>query len=1084
MLMLQRSATSLFSFLTSGSTRRSRDGGTKRSRDGGTADSAAANDVVKVQYASNLVLHYHGSSDSFSLTSNNVQLVPYPLVPPPVRKGHGEAAAPQPVDVIGKKEDRGEKADNRIGAASDKDTDPTITVTIPKGKVRYAVPHRTVPHTPTHGWDHFYIALNLWKNEKVLPDLTEALIVFLEEEVKPFFDLATSVVVSIYANISPDRTSELITTTLIPRLHAAGVRTVYATVEGACLGYVERQSFHERIEWMACIRNKALAPLYEKGMNVFASPQQQQQQQQQQAATGADGGADRLVVLFFNDVVFRPQDITSLLESRVEAQIANVEPHGWVSSGVKKKVEFVDPGVVNDIVDSKTQRVGTASTSPSAATSTGAGTTFDMACGMDFYATFYDTWVTRDRLGKPFGAQMPYSDDHATQEAFYRIFNHERSGDYAPRASAIPVKCCWNGVAAIRGRFFLAPSPLHRLGFPVRDAAETTAQTSSAASSVLAATGSARREAAGSLPDGLQHPSGAVYDRIGDVHDLLSTTTLAHYYKCMLALRLQSVCGSWRLMSRILARATDTPFYVPEACDSNNNFTDLLQSVDREMSQPSAADADWVQLRLQREGHTLFPDIMQDVTSLEASAVDAESEADVESAVSMVPRVEEDSIYYRARHPSVRFRHAFTPSYGAAVAGHAPVRDDVCLASECLLICQDVMHAALLQDKRVPVILLNPHVRVGYNLKDFNRVTQQTWFFENPHVYWLWTLARRAQLWWSSSSSSIQEKGGLRVLGNATSAMDDWLRNASVVASSGTVMQGTQQLSVQDGAGRVKDTGLIDIPTLTRMDCHKTVAGSIRVAMGAFFPVVRVGKLLLAVLALRWMCSQAQMDVSIDPPSNKGVIARAYSLEVQWWRALHGAVRYSWLAQRLRRLAVGVAGGEQYAGDGSRMRAVTSFSSALLKQLRRLQSHRFAKNLPGRSCVRAVWVTLYFVVQTLMWLLRTLCCVPFGVGCCQTPRRSKTSAVRSSGKLRQLWQRRGSGSWTAPHYRRGSFPSGVPTDDPRACLTVAGEAGNYTAAGRSEEMTRPIAFALSIPRSLTATGGGGSLGDSGDDAEV
>ncbi|CAG9571057.1 hypothetical protein LMJF_13_1020 [Leishmania major strain Friedlin] len=1083
----RRSVKSLFSFLSGG--------GKGHSHDDDDAGSGAADDVVKVRYPSSLVLHYHGSSDSFSLTSNNVQLVPYPLVPPPVTTRLSEAAPlpPPHADVIGKKEFTGEGAAERTAAAaaSDKDTNPTTTVTIPKGKVRYAVPHRTTPHTPTHGWDHFYIALNLWKNEEVLPDLTEALIVFLEEEVKPFFDLATSVVVSIYSNISPDRTAELIATLLIPRLHAAGVRTVYATTEGACLGYVERQSFHERIEWMACIRNKALEPLYEKGMSVFESLQQQQQQQQAQAS------ADGLVVLFFNDVIFRPQDITVLLESRAEAQVAaSTRPHGWVSSVTATNHEPADAGVQDDDGDLRKHPVGTASTPPSGSTSAATGTTFDMACGMDFYATFYDTWVTRDRLGKPFGAQMPYSDDHATQEAFYRIFKHERTGDHAPEVSAIPVKCCWNGVAAIRGRFFLAPTPPHRLDFPVQGAAETTARTPSATSSAPAAAGGARSEAAAHPPDVLQRPSGAVYDRIGDVHDLLNTTTLVHYYTRVLARRLQSVCVLWSLMRREIARLADIPFYKPETCDSSSSFESLLHTVDYEMRRPSAVSEDWMQLRLQLESRTLLLSTAPDLMRLEESVVNPESEGDVESAAPVALRVEEDSVYYRARHLSVRFRHAFTPSYGATVAGHAVVRDEVCLASECLLICQDVMHAALLQDRRAPIILLNPHVRVAYNLEDFHHVAQQKWFFEHPHVYWVSTLARRLQLWWSSSSSSsVQDKGagagGSHEFGIATSAMDDWLNTASAAAAPGTVMRGTQKLSVQDGAGRVTATGLIDIPTLTRMDCQKSAEGSIRVAMGAFFPIVRLVQFLLAALLLRWLCWQVHVDLLVAALSVEGGAARAYSVEAQWWQALYCAVWYSSLVQQLRRLSGGVAAGERDAGDnvagewegeravsgrgfGRARHPVTSSPRALLQQLHRLQSHHVVKNSPARLCVGAVWRAAYFVAQKLVWLLSSLCCVRFWFGWCRTPLAFNTPTGCSGIKARQLWPHRRSASPAKSHYPREPSRAVVSADVFQAGPAVTGEVTGYTVTRRSEGTARPISGTVFIPRSCTASGGGGN----------
>ncbi|KAG5505297.1 hypothetical protein JIQ42_07504 [Leishmania sp. Namibia] len=1041
----RRPATSLFSYLVG----RSRgDGGGSN-----TDDDAAFGDVVEVLYPSSLPLHHSGSPASPSLASNDVQLVPYPWVPLQSTARHsGEVAA---------KTHTGEYANTKNG------TEPAVRVSIAKGRLRSAVPHRTTPHTPTYGWDHFYIALNLWKNEEVLPDLTEALIVFLEEEVKPFFDLSTSVVVSIYATISPDRTAELILTLLIPRLHAAGVRRVYATTEGSCLGYVERQPFHERIEWMACIRNKALAPLYNEGMNVF----------ERQKRDDADDSEDSLVVLFFNDILFRPQDITKLLESRAEPEMAaTTRPHGWLSSVSKTSHKEADASPASATDDGHSQRpqVNTAPASPSGATSPMTATTFDMACGMDFYFTFYDTWVTRDRLGNSFEAQMPYSADHATQDAFYRILRGKRSGDHAWEAAAIPVKCCWNGVAAIRGRFFLTPRRPHRLGFPEPVAAGSA---QSGASDDAAA--------AAESPQVVQHPSGAVYDRIGDVHELLNKTALSRYYTRVLARRLKAECALWSETRREIAALIDVPFYEPEACDNSSSFKSLLQAVvSHEMRQPSAASEDWTQLRLSIQNRTLLLTAAPDLARHVDAADKAEDRGNVGPATPVSLRMAEDSVYYRARHPSLRFRHAFTPSYGAAVSGQAQVRDEVCPASECLLICQDVMHAALLQDRRAPIILLNPHVRVAYSVEHFNRVISHTWFFENPYVYWGWTLARRLQLWWSLSSFSTYgnstDMSELRERGDATSAIDDWLQPASVAALSKPTMSAVQEVRVQDGDGRVSATGLVDITILTRMDCERVLEGSMKAAVGSLFPFLRLGQLLFAAMLLLWLSRQVKADV-FAAPAVEGSAARARSVEVQWWRALYHALRHFTLARRLRWQAGGVASEELERaaavsrGGYSRVIYFLPHLSTLL-QVYRLKSHHFTKTWAAYSCGGTVRRATCVVAQALMRLLSTLCCVRLWHGY-RPRRRPFTSSPRwLSSTLRQLWPHRSSASPAKLCYRWAPFSVVEAKDAYGTGPAVAEEVGEYTAVRSNEGMARSVPWSMSIPRSVTASGG--------NDAEV
>lgn len=67
---------------------------------------------------------------------------------------------------------------------------------------------------------------------------------------------------------------------------------------------------------------------------------------------------------------------------------------------------------------------------------------YDLACGLDFYNTFYDQWVARDVNGDPFYSHFPFVRD-ATSAARVR------------RDQWFEAKCCWNGVAVMRAAPFL-----------------------------------------------------------------------------------------------------------------------------------------------------------------------------------------------------------------------------------------------------------------------------------------------------------------------------------------------------------------------------------------------------------------------------------------------------------------------------------------------------------------------------------------------------------------------------------------------------------------------------------------------------
>jgi hypothetical protein len=98
---------------------------------------------------------------------------------------------------------------------------------------------------------------------------------------------------------------------------------------------------------------------------------------------------------------------------------------------------------------------------------------------MDFYNSFYDTWVTRDIDGRMFESWPPFAVNHTTQKKFAEAYELPPISSAAvidriegqfiayahwePRAvqtlsnahAAAPVRCCWNGVAAIRGNLFV-----------------------------------------------------------------------------------------------------------------------------------------------------------------------------------------------------------------------------------------------------------------------------------------------------------------------------------------------------------------------------------------------------------------------------------------------------------------------------------------------------------------------------------------------------------------------------------------------------------------------------------------------------
>ncbi|KEG10722.1 hypothetical protein DQ04_03371020 [Trypanosoma grayi] len=604
-----------------------------------------------------------------------------------------------------------------------------------RGKLRrYDLPRKTATRPPTHGWRRFYIALNLYKNEDMILFLTDALVAFIEDELAPFFDVSTSVVVSIFTNDSKDRTAVLVERVLIPRLLRAGVRNVFATVEGTCLAYTKVPKRLSRIEWMACVRNKALEPLYTWGMRLFSpSFYTESRKCEQSGACDSmnsylngtflerylmgdgvlnssessasfsfwekevrdDPYGDVMVVLFFNDIFFRPQDITTLLESVEEPVIASrTRPDGTVSEGNND-----GPPLRNK---------------PTASAATGTGTTFDMACGMDYYYSFYDRWVARDRVGDIFLSHMPYSDEPETRDALYRVSSaaHTAQG----RRQAVPVKCCWNGVAALRGRLFISPV-MKPDGTERR---RTSSREEQKGDSYIGNTRVRLGNRSRKMTKEIRMWHGGVYRHEPNAHK-----QLARYHRLTVLQRLYLKRERWAIRVQKLARGTGLTLPHPD-----------LPIVPSALRKAYTGEFD----AMARDGRNY-------------DFADANSE---------------QSVYYRATMPAIRFRHSAVPSFGATKDEKYTVRDDVCVSSECLLVCEDIMQAALLEG-RVPLILMNPNVRVAYEPEHFDRVTG--WMYNSHSVFVLTYWVRRLTVWISALLGISDD--GASVIGT-TSAADDW----------------------------------------------------------------------------------------------------------------------------------------------------------------------------------------------------------------------------------------------------------------------------------------------------------------------
>lgn len=777
-----------------------------------------------------------------------------------------------------------------------------------KGWRLFDLPRTTATAHPRYGWSKFYLAVNLYKNEAVVPFLTGALVAFLEDEVAPFYNLSTSVVVAIYANHAlRDETSTLIQYYLVPYLQKVGVRAVFATVRGTCLGTRFRR-MQERIEWMACVRNKALGPLYDLGMNLFIDDTSDDYIGTAASDAAAAAMEDQLVVLFFNDVFFRPRDITTLLESEVEPIIAQrTRPDGFV------RLDTAEPSPSSSSASSFSTGAAGGGERESTRQDGGVGTTFDMACGMDFYYSFYDTWVSRDRHGQAFLPQMPYTDEVETRNALHRILVHGAQGDAVGdgrangRHYAVPVKACWNGVAAIRGSLFLPPPPSRRLGFPEamrqpqtdevdtihaslerqqrerqfaarkakmhalqletpeygrRDVAIAAAPAEGNANDSITSpttTGSVGpsdvpgevtavptiapiadwtvvlRDLEGSYRHmdeerfartypSIRLPSGTIYDVADQVAFL---NVIKHHYSRVMLRRLVARRLLWNSLRAKMADKLAVPYEPRGPDEMAQNFSAVLdewrgQKWDTpapETQPPRRFTPRPVRLgdTLEQVAAAIIPSTHSTAPATSRVAKPLAAGTTVlthSSAATATPSPSEPpvylppgGVYYRARYPALRFRHSFVPSYGATVENRDHVDDEVCLSSECLLVCEDIAHVTMLQSRRVPVILMNPNVRVAYEPAHFARVTS-SWIYSSPTVFRVMALRREWRQRWARA-------GWLGVLTMVRSAFSNAAHDSQPSRDGGTA-----DLSPNEDV--VRDEGFGDIGIVGRVATSST----------------------------------------------------------------------------------------------------------------------------------------------------------------------------------------------------------------------------------------------------------------------
>jgi len=184
---------------------------------------------------------------------------------------------------------------------------------------------------------------------------------------------------SVYENDSADRTKELLTQ-FKQHADSLGVPNIFWSEDGVKL-YSKGgggRNKMDRIEYLAGVRNKALKPLYDVLEEGSENKSPWHQRVRQHG--------QHIRVVFMNDIYYKASDILRLISTR--------------------------------------------------------GMNYDIACAMDFYWSFYDSWVTRDLNGDHFHEHYPY-------------VSHPASKEHLRRGEPFEVISCWNGAIVMDGAPFL-----------------------------------------------------------------------------------------------------------------------------------------------------------------------------------------------------------------------------------------------------------------------------------------------------------------------------------------------------------------------------------------------------------------------------------------------------------------------------------------------------------------------------------------------------------------------------------------------------------------------------------------------------
>jgi len=135
-------------------------------------------------------------------------------------------------------------------------------------------------------WKNIYVAINLRNNEEIIPEMTSRLRGFfslLEDDVGKFL--------SVFTNNNDDSTDELVELMMGEMVADLGIPSKIVVNGTSCGGFTRKPESMSRIEWLACVRNSAMQPLF----NLSDS--------------------EELAVVFLNDVIFDPMDLVYLLET-------------------------------------------------------------------------------------------------------------------------------------------------------------------------------------------------------------------------------------------------------------------------------------------------------------------------------------------------------------------------------------------------------------------------------------------------------------------------------------------------------------------------------------------------------------------------------------------------------------------------------------------------------------------------------------------------------------------------------------------------------------------------------------------------